>query len=138
MVSHSFASAVGILRLTFSGVFTTEDLQTVDPLLVEYVAAGRLAGLETRSLFDMTRIEALGVPQSRFAERASKPAIGDTMRVVVAPAWAAAEFGQSYRNARSVWPHRQPIVVRNMAEAYAILGVTGMEFDPVTWRDDRL
>lgn len=79
----------------------------------------------------MTEVETLAVPQSRLAERASKPAIGDMMRVVVAPPWAGPEFGQSYRQAQSLWLHKQPIVVGNLVEAYTLLAIAGVRFEPV-------
>ena len=40
----------------------------------------------------MRDVQALAVPQSRFAYRASRPAIGDMMRIVVAPPWAGRGF----------------------------------------------
>jgi hypothetical protein len=131
MVSLSFERVHRVLGLTFSGVFMAEDLEAIDPALLRVLGAANHEGRQVRGLFDMTGVEALAVPQSRFAERASKPAIGDMMRVVVAPPWAGAEFGQSYRQAQSVRQHKQPIIVGSLAEAYTVLAITGARFEPV-------
>jgi hypothetical protein len=84
---------------------------------------------EVRGLFDMTEVQALAVPQSRFAVRAGKPAVGDLMRVVAAPSWAGEEFGRSYREAQSIWPRAQPLVVGSLLEAYALLGMVEPAFE---------
>jgi hypothetical protein len=118
-----------VLRLRFTGLLTNDDLDRIDPALV------RMAGAEQgvpgmRCLFDLTGIEALAVPQTRFAERAAKPAIGGMMRVVVAPPWAGEDFGGSYRSARSLWSHAQPIVVGTLDEAYRLFDVVAPRFEP--------
>jgi hypothetical protein len=118
-----------VLRLKFTGLLTNDDLDRIDPTLVR-VAGAEDAGPDMRCLFDLTGIEALAVPQSRFAERAAKPAIGGMLRVVVAPPWAGEDFGSSYRSARSLWSHAQPIVVATTAEAYRLLDIVAPRFEP--------
>ena len=132
-VSFSFERVHRVLRFTFSGVFGTEDLDSIDLALVRFLGTFDQDNDEAqiRGLFDMTKIQALAVPQSRFAERAGKPAIGDVMRVVAAPSWADAGFGRSYRQAQSVWLHKQPIIVGSLVEAYTLLAIAGARFEPV-------
>lgn len=128
MVGVFFERAHKVLRFTFSGPFTIEDLDAVDPVLVRFLGAeeGRR---DIRGLFDMTHVEVLAVPQTRFVERASKPAIGDLMRVVVPPSWAGEDFGQSYRRGQGIWPHAQPIIVGTLVEAYTLLGMAAPSFE---------
>ncbi len=131
MVSLSFEPVHRVLCLTFSGVFATEDLDSIDPHLIRFLGTVSPKDRQVRAIFDMTKVEALAVSQPRFVERAGKPAIGDMMRIVVAPPWAAEEFGQSYRRAQSLWPHKQPAIVNSLAEAYAILGIAKARFEAV-------
>jgi hypothetical protein len=120
-----------VLRLKFSGLFTAEDLDAIDPALVRFLGTVGGARQGIRGLYDMTEVQALAVPQTRFAEWAGKPAIGNPMRVVSAPPWAGEEFGQTYRQARSMWSHAQPIIVGTLPEAYAFLGVLAPRFEPL-------
>jgi hypothetical protein len=128
MVDLSFERAHKVLRFTFSGPFSTEDLDAVDPVLVRFLGAeeGRR---DIRGLFDMTGVEVIAVPQTRFVERAGKPAIGDLMRVVVPPLWAGEDFGQSYRRSHGSWSHAQPIIVGTLVEAYTLLGMADPRFE---------
>jgi hypothetical protein len=101
--SLSFEWFHRVLRFTFSGLFTTDGLDAIDPALVHFLAALSHDRQSVRYLFDMAQ-QALAVSQARFQERTSKSAIGDLMRVVVAPSWAGADFGRSYRQASGRTP----------------------------------
>lgn len=120
-----------VLCLKFTGLFTIEDLASIDAAVVGFLGTQESAGQEVRSLYDMTGVRALAVPQTRFAERSSKAAIGGLMRVVVPPPWAGEDFGQTYRQAKSTWPHEQPIIVRTLQEAYVLLGIVAPHFEPL-------
>ena len=118
-------------RLKFTDLLSNTDLDAIDLALVR-IAGAQCSGSPTiRCLYDMTDIQALAVPQSRFAERASKPAIGNLLRVVVAPLWAGDGFGGSYRSGRSVWSHSQPIIVATLDEAYDLLDIVVPRFEPL-------
>jgi hypothetical protein len=132
MLTLSFDRRHGVARLKFTGLLTHDDLDMIDPLLVGVAGGAHGAiGPNMRCLYDMTDVSALMVPQKRFAERASKPAIGNMMRIVVAPPWAGESFGESYRLARGLWSHDQPTIVESLDEAYALLGVVLPHFEPL-------
>jgi hypothetical protein len=131
MLSLSFERFHRVLCFTFSGLFTSDDLDSIDPTLVRALAGLDHGRGNVRCLFDMTQVEALAVSQARFRERAAKPAIGGLTRVVVAPPWAGGDFGQSYREAQAIWPHTQPIVVSNLNEAFTRLEIGEADFGPI-------
>lgn len=131
MLALSFERLRRILCLRFTDLLTNDDLDAIDLALLRTAAEHGTGDRDIRCLYDMTEIRAIAIPQSRFAERASKPAIGDLMRVVVAPPWAGDGFGESYRSARCVWPHAQPIIVGTLVEAYALLGIAIPRFEPL-------
>ena len=121
-----------VARLKFTDVLTREDLDRIDPVLVALAGGAYGAvGPDIRCLYDMTDLTAIAVSQERFMERASKPAIGNMMRVVVAPSWSEGRFGESYRSARSLWSHDQPTIVESLEAAYALLGLVLPRFEPV-------
>ena len=119
-----------ILRLKFGAVLTREHLAATDRVLIGFLG-GQNDTTGIRGLYDMRDVQVLAVPQRRFADRASRSAIGDMMRIVVAPPWAGDDFGQSYRHAQTKWSHAQPIIVGTLVEAYALLGVVTPRFEPV-------
>lgn len=130
MLTLSFDRRHGVARLKFTGLLTGDDLDMIDPVLVGMAGGAYGAiGPNMRCLYDMSHVNAILVPQKRFAERASKPAIGNMMRVVVAPPWAGERFGESYRSARGLWPHDQPMIVESLDEAYSLLSVVLPQFE---------
>ena len=123
MLSFSYDRVHKVVRLVFADLFTSEDLNSIDPILIELL--GRESQPETiRVLYDMTAVKALAVSQPRFAQRAARPAIGDVPRVVAAPPWATiANFGSSYRAAQSLFRHPQPTIVPTLADAVGMLSL---------------
>jgi CheY-like chemotaxis protein len=123
MLSFSYDRVHRVVRLDFADLFTSEDLNSIDPLLIELL--GRESQPETiRVLYNMTAVKALAVSQPLFAQRAARPAIGDVERVVAAPPWATiANFGSSYRAAQSLFRHPQPTIVPTLADAVGMLSL---------------
>ena len=120
-----------MLPLTFAGQLTTDDLNAIDPLIVGLTAGRNGVSDGVRILYDMTAIEALAVPSSRFAERAGLAPIGKLMRVAVAPPWAnATNFGPSHRDGQSLHTHPQPILVLTLPDAYRLLSLVDPHFEP--------
>lgn len=131
MFTMSFERLRRVLCLTFTDLLTNEDLDAIDPALVCVAGAQGAGGPAVRYLYDMSEIKAVAAPQSRFVERASKPAIGDVIRIVVVPPWSGESFGETYRSARGVWSHAQPIMVATLAEAYVLLDIVAPRFEPL-------
>ncbi len=113
-----------VLRFTFAGVFTSDEFDAIDRALLDFLAGegGTYPGL--RCLYDMTEVEALAVPKSRFGLRARTPPIGNLDRIVVRPRGASEEFGQSYREEERLSAHKQPVIVPSLADAFALLGLS--------------
>jgi hypothetical protein len=133
MLSLSFERSHKALCLTFSfsGPLTTEDLEAIDPTLVRFLAELNEQARNVRCLFDMRQVERLIASSAHYRVRAGKPAIGDMMRVVVAPPWAGSDFGQSYREGHSMWSHAQPVIVPTMEEGQIRLGMQEAHFEPI-------
>jgi hypothetical protein len=110
-------------------VLTNEDLDAIDPVLVYVTGAQSAARPAVRCLDDMSEIQAVAVSQSRFIERASKPAIGGLVRAVVVPPSAGVGFGETCRSPGSVWSQAQPIIVATLTEAYALLDIVAPRFE---------
>jgi hypothetical protein len=128
MFSLSFEPLHKVLRLDFTGLSTTQDLKAIDRAVVRFLGGFDRVGEGIRSLYDMTEVAALAVPHTRFEQRASKRAIGNLERIVVAPPWAGEDFGASYRKGRELWRHVQPIIVRTLAEAHGLLNLLEPRF----------
>lgn len=127
----SFERTYKVLRLTFVDLLTPEDIDAIDPAVLGFLAGpGRDPG-QVRLLYDMSRITALAVPSSRFADRARLPAVGGLDRIVLAPAYAGPDFGRSYRDEGMRSGSAQPIIVRSRKEAYRLLGMTRPRFQGI-------
>ena len=120
-----------VLRLDFSGLFTPEDIDSIDISVIEFLGgAGRDQGA-VRLLYDMTEVTALAVPATRFADRARMPAVGGLERVVVAPRHAGPEFGRTYREEGLRSGTAQPVIVSSRQEAYRLLGLIEPSFEQI-------
>ena len=136
MLRATFEPVGEILRLTFSGVLTTADVDAIDPLIVGVMLERGCAELGIRTIYDMRLLERIAVPSSRFAERARLAPIGKLMRVVVAPPWAnGSNFGSTYRNAQALYSHAQPTIVPTLLESYRLLSLADPQVAPFGQED---
>ena len=132
VLALSFEKTHRVLKLTFTGDFTEEDLDAIDPAILRFMsAAGRnIDGV--RCLYDMRAVTALAVPTARFQERARTPPLLQFGRIVVSYANAPKDFGTSYRAMHGVTAHDQPLTVPSLEVAYGYLGIDGMpQFEPL-------
>lgn len=135
MLHPSFEPTANVVRLTFSGSLTIDDVDAIDPLISSVMVEHSSANQGVRMLYDMSAVEALSVPSSRFAQRAGQASVGKLIRVVVAPAWATSEnFGSSYRTAQSLYAHAQPIIVPTLLHGYRLLSLEDPDFQPLSQR----
>ena len=121
-----------VLKLSFAGDFTVDDLDAIDGAILRFMGGeGReLDGV--RCLYDLTAVTALAVPSSRFAVRAQVPPLLPFGRVVVPFAEAPPDFGSSYKRMAGVTAHQQPLVVPSLEDAYARLGIRDTpRFEPI-------
>lgn len=84
-----------------------------------------------RGLFDLSLVEAVAIPASKFAERAGQSPILRGLRVVVAPRNAGGDLGQTYRKQQRIAAGSEPVVVATLHDAYALLGLGEPRFEPV-------
>ncbi|HTR85143.1 MAG TPA: hypothetical protein VMI56_11750 [Reyranella sp.] len=133
MFTLSFESAHKVLRAHFTGIFTAQDFADLDDALLRFLAAqandvyGRI-----RAIFDLSDIEAIGVSQSKIADRARRPPILRDVRIMVAPPFAGEDFGRTYRQEQRQTADSEPVIVRSLAEAYALLELNNPCFEPLT------
>jgi hypothetical protein len=127
-----FDRASEVLLARFTGVFTTEDFTTYDAAMIHFLGTqGPRSTDRWRTLCDLSAIEAIAVPESRLAEQGSHPPIVSQMRVVVAPPFAAEDFGSGYREQQRTVHGNEPVIVANLKEAYVLLGLENPQFEAV-------
>src|SRR5260370_10383829 len=132
MFTLSFDRASEVLLARFTGVFTIEDFVSLDTALAHFLGKqGHPRGDRVRGLYDLGAVEAVAVPQSKVAERASQPPIVRRLRVVVAPRNAGDDFGHTYRRHQRLAADSEPVIVPTLQAAYALLGLTNPDFEPV-------
>jgi len=123
MLDVSFEKTHRVLKLAFTGDFTEEDLDAIDPAILRFMSGAGRDVDGVRCLYDMTAVTALAVPTARFVERAQVPPLLPFGRVVVPYADAPEHFGRSYRAMRGVTAHDQPLTVPSLDVAYGYLGI---------------
>jgi hypothetical protein len=132
MFTLSFDRASEVLLVRFTGVFTIEDFANLDPALAHFLSnQGQPHGDRVRGLYDLSAVEAMAVPQSKVAERASQPPIVRRLRVVVAPRNAGEDFGHTYRLHQRLAADSEPVIVPTLEAAYELLGLSDPTFESV-------
>jgi hypothetical protein len=127
MLSLAFDRKNRVLRVSVSGVFSSEDMAEVDRAVIEFVAREG----QIRGIFDCTEVEAFAVPDSRFAQRAQRPPIMHDQRVIVASRIAGDEAPRAYGRYQREAGQKDAAVVGTLDEAYALLGLENPRFEPV-------
>jgi len=116
-----------VLLVRVGGVFSSQDIETHDRLVVAFLAREGAV----RGLYDFSDIDVVAVPESKIRRRGQAPAIISDARVVVAPHVASREVARLIRDEQLLAGHREPLIVSTLAEAYAVLGVDEPSFEPV-------
>ena len=129
MFTLEFEDTQRILLVCFSGVLMPEDIVKIDQVVVDAIAwGGPLHGL----LFDFSSVQAVGVPQTFIALRASLPPISpDCERVFVVPTSELWELAQAYAALQRAYGTKAPHVVHSMSEAYEVLQLERPNFRPL-------
>jgi hypothetical protein len=128
----SFERTYKVLKLAFTGDFTEQDLDAIDPAILRFMAGPGRHVDGVRCLYDMTAVTALAVPTARFSERAQVPPLLPFGRIVVPYAGAPEHFGRSYRAMRGVTAHDQPLTMPSLEIAYGYLGIQNApQFEPL-------
>lgn len=106
-----------------------EDISRIDQVVTEAAAwGGPLRGL----LLDFSAVEAVGLPQTFVAQRASLPfVLPDCERVFVVPGAELRGLARTYAALQRSYGAKAPHVVDSMVEAYEILQLEGPNFEPL-------
>lgn len=124
----AFDSKHKVLRTTIVGVLSSDLLEAWDQAVVSFTARQGYS----HGLIDFRQVAAIAVPLSRLASRGRQPQICPGWeRIVVAPRTDLVEWISAFAAYQSSAGHRPPIVVASMEEAYRVLDLTDLAFEPV-------
>ena len=117
-----------VLLTRIFGTYVQDDIVLRDRAAARFVARHGLM----RGLMDFSGVEAVEVPINRLVRRAHEPPVlPGQVRVIVAP------DPLTYELNRVVIAHQlysrkiEPLLVRNLQEAYDALGLTDPKFEPI-------
>lgn len=129
MFTLEFEDTYRILLVRFSGVLMPEDICQIDQVVTQAIAyGGPLHGL----LVDFSAVQAVGVPQSFIALRATLPLISpDCERVFVVPSAGLRELAQTYAALQRAYGTKAPHVVDSMSDAHEVLQLDRPNFRPL-------
>ena len=128
MLDLSFDGRQRILLVRFSGVFSSEDLASLDAAALPFVAREIPAG----AILDFSAVDAVAVPPSVLSRRGQWPQlVPGQKRVIVAKQpkafYRAREYARQQREAGSA----EPLVVHTLEEAYQLFDLREPNFEPV-------
>jgi hypothetical protein len=128
MFTPLFESQEKVLLVRYSGVFTSEDIAALDAATVGIVAREGYV----RSIFDCTDVQTVAIARSRLAERARKPRMNPGQdRVTVAPQQEIYGLFQEYARMQLDFGNGELMLVRTLAEALELLGLSNPDFQPI-------
>jgi hypothetical protein len=124
-----FEDTYRILLVRFSGVLVSEDICQIDEVVTQAIAwGGRLHGL----LLDFSSVQAVGIPETFVALRASLPLISpDCERAFVVPSAELRELAQTYAALQRTYGAKAPHVVDSMSDACEVLQLDRPNFRPL-------
>lgn len=127
--SLAFEPKHRVLRAKATGVIATQDLLDLDMALIAFLAREEKAdGPSIRGLYDFTEIAAMAVPQTKAAERGSRPAILRGQRVMVQSRTIACGIMETFVQRQRLAGDKLLAVVDSLREAHALLGLDAPHF----------
>jgi hypothetical protein len=124
----SFDRSARVLMARISGIYGSQDMAELDQAVIRFLAREG----QVNALYDFSGVETVAVPESRIAERGSRPTVVQGQRVIVASRSVGGNLSCSFGTYQRIAGHRPPTIVSSLAEAYAILGIKGdAAFEPV-------
>jgi hypothetical protein len=124
----SFDAKNKLLVASASGVYSSDDVAALDAEVLRLVAReGPLRGI-----LDLTAVDAVAISDYRLAIRGQQPSmIPGNNRVFVAPQPEINRLCRDFASLQRVAGSGEPRVVTTLKEAYAALGITDPQFEPV-------
>lgn len=129
MIDYYFERERRVLLARISGVFDGQSSDALDDTVARFAATEK--GLS--AVYDFSGIEQVAIPASRMAERARQPPVVDGRRLIVASRAMGGVMARSFSELQANAGKRAPMVVRNLEEAYVVLGLNyRARFEPIT------
>jgi hypothetical protein len=128
MFDLTFDRNRNVLLARFVGVFSSEDVESLDRTLTAFISRHGFA----RRIFDFSLVEANAAPQTFLTWHGRLPQIllGQE-RVIVAPQQWSYELACAYAAQQRDFGNLEPRVVRSLAEACHLLGIERPDFQSV-------
>ncbi len=128
MFDLTFDRNHNVLLARFAGVFSSEDVESLDRTLTAFISRHGFA----RGIFDFSLVEANAAPQTFLAWHGRLPQIllGQE-RVIVAPRQWSYELACAYAAQQRDFGNMEPQVVRSLGDACHLLRVERPDFQPV-------
>ena len=128
----SFERSHRVLRAKAKGVIATQDLLDLDGELIAFLAREETSDLPAiRGLYDFSNVAAFAIPQTKAAERGSRPAIMRGRRVMVPSQTMACGLLETFTQGQRQAGDTRLSVVNSVTEARALLGMTTPCFEDV-------
>lgn len=117
-----------ILMVRFHGLFISEDIATHDAFVSRLVQRDG----PVRGIIDLSQVTIVAVPLTRFVEVSRRPQlVPGSQRILVASEPAMTELARVFQNHQELVGNTVPRIVQSLGEAYAAMGVSGDNFEPV-------
>ena len=128
MFNLTFDRNHNVLLARFAGVFSSEDVESLDRALGAFISRHGFA----RGIFDFSSVEANATPQTFLTWHGRFPQLllGQE-RVIVAPQQWSYELACAYAAQQRDFGNVEPQVVRSLGEACHLLRVERPDFQPV-------
>jgi len=128
MFDLAFDRNHNVLLVRLAGVFSSEDVESLDRHLTAFVSRHGFA----RGIFDFSLVEANAAPQTFLTWHGRSPQILlGQQRVIVARQQWAYELACAYAAQQRDFGNVEPQVVRSLAEACDLLRIERPDFRPL-------
>jgi hypothetical protein len=129
----SFERSYRVLRAKADGVIATQDLLDLDAELIAFLAREEGSDLPPiRGLYDFSEVAAFAIPQTKAAERGSRPALMRGQRVMVQSQTIGCSLIETFTQGQRQVGDGDLAVVNSVDEAHAVLGMDAPHFEDVS------
>jgi hypothetical protein len=136
MFTLFFEAREKVMLTCYTGVLSSDDIAALDEFVRGFVAR---EGFYVRSIFDLTGVEAFGIPRPRLFERGRKLRINPGQdRVFVAPQHEIYELYRDYARLQLEVGNGKAMVVKCLDEALRLLQLHDPDFQPVMRRAESM
>jgi len=128
MLTLTYERTARVLLVSFSGIFSSDDLYDLDLASADIV----LMEGPVRSILDFTAVQTVAVPATLLIQRGRQPQIFSGQRsVIVAPQDEVYDLAKSYANLQRDFGNVEPLVVQSFEEALRVFRLKKPKFQPL-------